>query len=191
MDTEETFWVNYDRPPVFMTTHSFALFLRDFIGTCSGANQVRADFGVKTSNSTALEIAIWRNDNAKVVEYITMGLLVVRANPNLDLGFYGYPLSLDQPTFADKFIGRPINFGIDEMYLNGANFDGNCMVGTYKIRVPYQQSSTAFIDMTSYPINAYQSVQVSRGYKFMIMEFLFVCVLERYYGVQCYTSFGF
>lgn len=54
-----------------------------------------------------------------------MGILVVDiSSSNVDLGFYTYSLVLDQPTLADKFVGRPTNFGIDEMYRKGDNFDG-------------------------------------------------------------------
>lgn len=68
LDIEETFRVNFDRTPVnYPTTHFLALFLRDFIGTCSGPNQIRADFGIKTTTSTAVDIAIWRDNNLKIV----------------------------------------------------------------------------------------------------------------------------
>ena len=50
------------------------------------------------------------------------------------------------------------------------------MLAIFQIRMPYNQTSTGVIDMTSYPINAYQTVTVARPYKFMVMNFVFLCV---------------
>ena len=110
----EPVWVNFDHPPVSSATHAIVLFYKDFIAVAATSNQVRIEISLGTGNSTGTYINLMRNDNLKIVQYISLGLVVATTiSANIDVSGYGYPLTLDQPTFADKFIGRPNNFGIN------------------------------------------------------------------------------